>query len=316
MAARINPGELKAAGAEPAPRAAALTAASAYLNRCLRGQRPFAVLTGSTQPVLNALLDQLAEDCQRREDLYLVRIEARGDSIQDFLTHTLAQLGFELQAVELDDLHNLLVVFLRHEGARGRRTVFLIEHTERCGPRVLEFLQLLSRVRVAAVYAATFVLAGTRTLCRILDSPGMAGLKQFTRERFDIDAAVVRVAEPALSVVRNLPRVIEVAPAEPVAAIQRRSLVVMLDGTVLERRALACGRLLIGRSLHNDLCLRSRFVSRHHAVLIVTESGAQIVDLRSTNPTRVNGQAVQNQALAAGDLLAIGNYQLRFDSIL
>ena len=315
MSALINTGELQASGREPAPRVATLTAASAYLNRCLLGQRPFAVLTGSVQQTLGTLLDHLAAECQRRDDLHLVRINAPGDSIPDFLMRALTQLGFELQAVEADDLHNLLMVFLRHEGARGRRTVFLIEHTEQCGPRVLEFLQVLSRVRVSAIPAATFVLAGTQTLCRILDSPGMAGLKQFTRERFDLDAAVVRVAESALSVVRS-PHAAGRSPSGPVDAIQRRSLVVMLDGAILERRTLACGRTLIGRSQHNDLCLRSCFVSRHHAVLIVTENEVHIVDLRSTNPVRVNGQPVKNQALAAGDLLTIGNYQLRFDASL
>ncbi len=312
MAALINSGELQASRPEPVPRVATLAAASAYLNRCLRGQRPFAVLTGSVQQTLSALLDHLAGECELREDLHLVRIDAPDDSIQDFLTRALTQLGFEFQAIELDDLHNLLVVFLRHEGARGRRTVFLVEHTERCGPRVLEFLQVLSRVRVAATPAATFVLAGTQALCRILDSRGMAGLKQFTRERFDVDASVVRIAESTLSVVRSLPAGLPVSDA--VVSTPRRSLVVMLDGVVLERRALACGRLLIGRSAHNDLCLQSRFVSRHHAVLIVTDTATHIVDLRSTNPTRVNGQAIQNQALAAGDLLSIGNYQLRVDS--
>jgi pSer/pThr/pTyr-binding forkhead associated (FHA) protein len=55
-------------------------------------------------------------------------------------------------------------------------------------------------------------------------------------------------------------------------------------------------------------------VSRNHAVLIITETDVQVADLRSNNPTRVNGQAVQNQALTHGDLLSIGNYQLRFDT--
>lgn len=311
MSALIKSGELKPAVQDAPLRAAALSAASAYVNRCLRAQRPFAVLAGSMQAALAALLDHLAEDCRSRDDLHLVRIDAPGDSIQEFLSRALTQLGFELQAAELDDLHNLLVVFLRHEGARGRRTVFLIEHTERCGPRVLEFLQVLSRVRVAAVPAATFMLAGTQALCRILDSPGMAGLKQFTRERFDLDAAVVRVADAALTVIRNSPAASPAPP--PAATARRRSLVVMLDGVIIERRLLVRGRLLIGRSRHNDLCLQSRFVSRNHAVLIVTDTEAHVVDLRSTNPTRVNGQPVQNRALAAGDLLSIGNYQLRFD---
>jgi pSer/pThr/pTyr-binding forkhead associated (FHA) protein len=88
----------------------------------------------------------------------------------------------------------------------------------------------------------------------------------------------------------------------------------MLDGAIVERRLLTSGRLLIGRSRHNDICLPSRFVSRNHAVLIVSENVTHVVDLRSTNPTRVNGQPVQNRALVSGDLLSVGNYQLRFDS--
>jgi hypothetical protein len=312
LSALIKPGELKPVIQEAPLRLAALTAASAYLNRCLRGQRPFAILVGSNQATFAALLDRLDEECRIREDLHLVRIDAPGDSIHDFLSRTLTQLGFEIQAAELDDLHNLLVVFLRHECARGRRTAFLIEHTERCGPRVLEFLEVLSRVRVAATPAATFVLAGGQTLGRILDSPGMSRLRQFTRERFDLEVTVVRVADAALTVVRNPSTV---APARlPLATARPRSLVVMLDGTIVERRLLQSGRLLIGRSRHNDICLNSRFVSRNHAVLIVTDAEAHIVDLRSTNPTRVNGQPVQNRALVSGDLLSVGNYQLRFDS--
>jgi hypothetical protein len=312
LAAQINSGELKPVAQETPLRVAALNAASAYLSRCLRAQRSFAVLVGSTQAAFKAALDRLAEECLARDDRHLVRIDAPGDSIQDFLSRTLTQLGFEMQAAELDDLHNLLVVFLRHEAARGRRTVFLIEHTERCGPRVLEFMEVLSRVRVAAVPAGTFVLAGTQVLGRILDSPGMARLRQFTRERFDADAAVVRVADAVLTVVRDSPAVL---PARaPFAPKRSRSLVVMLDGAIVERRLLACGRLLIGRSRHNDICLQSRFVSRNHAVLIVNETEAHVVDLRSTNLTRVNGQPVQNRALVSGDLISVGNYQLRFDS--
>ena len=314
MSALIKPGELRPVVQEPPLRLAALTAASAYLNRCLRGQRPYAVLVGSMQGTLTTLFDRLAEECHKREDLHLVRIDAPGDSIRNFLSRTLTQLGFEIQAAEIDDLHNLLVVFLRHEGARGRRTVFLIEHTEDCGPRVLEFMEVLSRVRVAAMPAATFVLAGTQILCRVLDSPGMARLRQFTRERFDLDVGVVRIADAALSVVRN-PSLTVPVPVPP-APVRSRSLVVMLDGVIVERRPLTCGRLLIGRSQHNDICLQSRFVSRNHAVLIVTETAAHVVDLRSTNPTRVNGQPVQNRALVSGDLLSVGNYQLRFDASL
>lgn len=91
------------------------------------------------------------------------------------------------------------------------------------------------------------------------------------------------------------------------------SIVVLLDGAIIERRKLAPGKLVIGRSPQSGLRLDSRYVSRHHAMLIVAADSVTVVDLRSTNATLVNGQAAISQRLEHGDLLAIGNFRLRYD---
>jgi hypothetical protein len=262
------------------------------------------------------LLARAAAHIESREDLHSVRVTTPTDSVQTFLATCLAQLGFELFQVGLDDLHNLLVVFLRHEGARGRRTVAIIETTEHCGPRVLEFMQTLSKVRAGATPAITFLLTGSRDLHRVLDSQGMAGLRHFTRERFDLDRALAWVTPAS-----------KATPLVPYAAGNRRqepattgaseaapgSVVVLLDGAIIERRKLAPGRLVIGRSPQSGLRLDSRYVSRHHAALIVTAGSVTVIDLRSTNSTLVNGQATTSQQLEHGDLLAIGNFRLRYE---
>ena len=42
-------------------------------------------------------------------------------------------------------------------------------------------------------------------------------------------------------------------------------------------------RTLLGRSEHNDVCLPSPYLSRHHAAIVGTPEGYYIVDLNSVN---------------------------------
>lgn len=284
---------------------AGVTAGLAYVSRCLRGHRPFGIITGSVGG-LATLVERVAGDCAAREDLHTVRMNTPTDSVQNFLSGCLAQLGFELHQAAFDDLHKLMLVFLRHESARGRRTVAIIEAPEQFGPHVLEFMETLSRVRAGATAAMTFILVGSRDLHRILDSRGMAGIRPFTRERFDLDrslAWVIPAGKPA-----EMPEAWSTGrQASP------RSLLVMLDGAITGRHELNPGRLVIGRSPQCGLQLDSRFVSRQHAMLVVTADSVTVVDLQSTNTTLVNGQVTVSQELEHGDLVAIGDFRLRYD---
>ena len=295
--------------------AAGATAALAYVSRCLQGHRPFSTITGSNGGALQALLARITADCEAREDLHTVRITTPTDSAQTFLTSCLAQLGFELLQGDLDDLHNLFVVFLRHESARGRRTVVIVDATEHYGPRALECMQTLSRVRAGATPAMTFVLTGSPGLHRVLDSPGMSGLKQFTRERFDLDRSLswVATAVKGAGTVSSWAKHHQATPETPPAVTLQRQLVVMLSDAVVTQHVLVPGRLVIGRSRRCGLHLNSRFVSRQHAALDVTDTAVTAVDLRSTNATLVNGQSVTSQRVEHGDHLAIGEFRLRCD---
>ena len=293
---------------------AGVTAGLAYVHRCLRGHRPFGIITGSAGG-LHALVERVAGDCAAREDLHTVRLAAPTDSVQTFLASCLAELGFELHQAAFDDLHKLMLVFLRHESARGRRTVVIVEATEHYGPHVLEFMETLSKVRAGATAAMTFILVGSRDLHRILDSRGMAGIRPFTRERFDLDRSLAWVTPAGKTGEVPAPWATGRQPAQDPAISQTSplNLLVMLDGAILERRELSPGRLVIGRSPKCGVQLDSRYVSRQHALLVVTTDTVAIVDLQSTNTTLVNGQVTASQQLEPGDLVAIGNFRLRYD---
>ncbi len=72
------------------------------------------------------------------------------------------------------------------------------------------------------------------------------------------------------------------------------------------------GSLKIGRSTDNDIVIPDVLASRHHATLIPTPGGTEIVDNRSINGTFVNGTRVDTALLNDGDVVTIGNVDLVF----
>jgi predicted nuclease with TOPRIM domain len=68
----------------------------------------------------------------------------------------------------------------------------------------------------------------------------------------------------------------------------------------------------IGRTPDNDLQLDAKFISRHHAVILVGQASTIIEDLNSTNGVQVNGRRVTRQTLRDGDQIAIGRMHYRF----
>jgi hypothetical protein len=62
----------------------------------------------------------------------------------------------------------------------------------------------------------------------------------------------------------------------------------------------------VGRAPNNDIVLDVGDVSRHHARLERAGSALRVVDLGSTNGTRVNGQPVSTSLLRPGDEVSFG----------
>ncbi len=72
-------------------------------------------------------------------------------------------------------------------------------------------------------------------------------------------------------------------------------------------RSFAVGAIAtIGRTPDNDIAIKERAVSRHHARIALTEGGFVITDLNSGNGTFVNGQRISECGLANGDRVELG----------
>jgi len=68
----------------------------------------------------------------------------------------------------------------------------------------------------------------------------------------------------------------------------------------------------IGRTPDNDLQVDASFVSRHHAVLLLTGNQTVIEDLNSTNGIYVNGTRITRETLSDGDVVMVGKARFRF----
>lgn len=67
----------------------------------------------------------------------------------------------------------------------------------------------------------------------------------------------------------------------------------------------------VGRALDNDIVLESGDVSRHHARLEYVDGATRLVDLGSTNGTRLNDQLVVSERVRVGDNISFGGVKAR-----
>ena len=75
---------------------------------------------------------------------------------------------------------------------------------------------------------------------------------------------------------------------------------------------LPIGRAIIGRTPDNDLQIRSKFVSRHHAQVVSDRTHSVLEDLNSTNGVFIKSKRVKRQELADGDVIQLGEHKLLY----
>jgi pSer/pThr/pTyr-binding forkhead associated (FHA) protein len=71
----------------------------------------------------------------------------------------------------------------------------------------------------------------------------------------------------------------------------------------------------IGRAPDCDLVLADPTVSKHHLELRRQGSDVRLIDLSSTNGTRVNGLGVRDRVLVDGDEIRLGATVLRYEAV-
>jgi pSer/pThr/pTyr-binding forkhead associated (FHA) protein len=84
------------------------------------------------------------------------------------------------------------------------------------------------------------------------------------------------------------------------------------DGEDVVLVAVREGALRLGRDPAADVVFDDPSVSRRHAIVLPRDGGTVILDDRSLNGVRVNGQRVMAQTLRDGDSITLGAVTMRF----
>jgi FHA domain-containing protein len=122
--------------------------------------------------------------------------------------------------------------------------------------------------------------------------------------RFPGPVEVELITDPAL--VKGSFRIeVQLAEGEPTSSL------VLADGT---RIGVGDEPVTLGRAGDCQVVLADPTVSKHHAELRRDGADVVVVDLGSTNGTKVNGTGIRERTLADGDEIRIGATVLRFEA--
>ena len=87
------------------------------------------------------------------------------------------------------------------------------------------------------------------------------------------------------------------------------------DGEIVDELSFPPGRIIVGRSPDNEVFIKSKFVSRHHAQLISDDDGCVIEDLNSTNGVFLGEKQVKKYRLRDGDVVSLGVHELVYHDL-
>jgi putative secretion ATPase (PEP-CTERM system associated) len=151
-------------------------------------------------------------------------------------------------------------------------------------------------------------LCDTALLCAFADEKSSVGLD-------DVKAAIAELNweehESNTGIHEKLQQIQERETSDSdVTRIEIRS-----DGEVTQELTFPIGRVIIGRSPDNEVFIKSKFVSRHHAQLVSDEDGCVIEDLNSTNGVFLGEKQIKKYRLRDGDIVSLGVHELLYHDL-
>ena len=217
------------------------------------------------------------------------------------------RLRFHLSALTPDDMQNYILHRLEVAGSQGREifaadTFPLIYRYTGGVPRLINTLcdtAMLAAfnndtavVNVDAVRAAVDELQWSEYVAR----PNGATLLRITPVHGPVGADTSNLDAPGHA---------RTTPAAPLGR-----LIIASGGQTIAERPLHPGRVIIGRTMANDIQIDSRFVSRHHCQILTNRDFSVIEDLNSTNGVFIQSKRVRHHNLNDGDIVSLGEHEL------
>lgn len=341
------------------------------LRKAWRHPRGFALLQGpqlsGKSTVIRRFTRNLPPECA------VVIVDGTGLKTAGLLEALQRQFGFDFEFSSTAELMAMIRVYVLQQASTHEPPVVVIENAHALKPSAFRTLSELAELKVRYSSAIKFVLTSDRSLKTVIESPGMATIRQRLYKDFHLrpltcDEATTYVHEKLLAAGTDVPEfvfpvsvcnelwhasggwpgvldrvaLLALAKAETlpvdIARIERPAvpsgtwagdgsdaaeadspdnsapptLYLTQNGKTIRSFVFEKPRILIGRSEHNDLSIDSRFVSRHHMLLVRSGGSTFLMDLNSTNGSFVNSRRVSNQVLRDSDIISIGHHRIKY----
>ncbi len=151
-------------------------AAFDFLERTYSHKHGLGLFQGPPLSGKTTLLRQFAE--YKSPDAAVAVVDGAGLDTTALLRAALSQFGYELEFSSVNELLNMLKVFVRQQTASGQPPLLIIENTHAMNPSALRVLCELTVLRVRQHFALRLVLASDQSMRKIVDAPAMNGISK------------------------------------------------------------------------------------------------------------------------------------------
>jgi len=151
-------------------------------------------------------------------------------------------------------------------------------------------------------------LCDTALLCAFADEKTVVGLE-------DVEAAIAELNWEEHESNTGIYEKLQKIQQREVNDLDITRIEIRTDGEVVEDLTFPAGRVIVGRSSDNEIYIKSKFVSRHHAQLVSDDDGCLIEDLNSTNGVFLGEKQVKKYRLRDGDIVSLGVHELVYHDL-
>jgi len=147
------------------------------------------LLQGPSLSGKTTIIKQFAE--QQRANCAVAIVDCKGLDHHKFLESVLRGFGYEHKFDTVNELLNMLKVFMNQQTASGQPPVLIIENTHEMTPDALGALCGLAEIRVKVTFSLRIVLVSDRTIEYILETPAAAGMSKRLSGDFHIEPLTI-----------------------------------------------------------------------------------------------------------------------------
>jgi type II secretory pathway predicted ATPase ExeA/pSer/pThr/pTyr-binding forkhead associated (FHA) protein len=320
-------------------------AAHRYISSALEEANGIAILQGPRGAGKTTIINELVPLLTRESPTAV--FDGANLAAQPHVRNVLPQFGIDVGAEKDDQLLQTLNTFARHQADLGTAPVLIVDNADRLEPSALSLLNWLAALDVRERWAIQFVLTGTERLAELVADYSMRYFERrhpavfnmnplsrreaviYLRTKFIVaggenaeDVLSLDACDELHELSRGWPGRLNDLAMQTIDDIGENRdtqsgprIVVSNKGKIVAEFILTKSETIIGRDKTADIVIDDFYVSKRHAMLQLDETAVVLFDLNSTNGTRVNSTDTMHSVLRNNDIISIGQYRLKIESL-